>query len=252
MNRIAFFTAATATAVGAVSGHLYLSHGETEAAGGAPLTVLIANRDLAPGDLLTEADLGARKIPQAFVGQRHIRADAVKRVVGVRLNTRIDANEPLLWSDVAALGSSGRDLSSAVQEGRRGYALSGSGSFDGLLRPGDRVDILYTDKSTTATRTLLQDVLVLSVGGQMDPRVRAASRGGQVVVSADLQQSQMLATAEQHGRLKLVIRNAGDIKVMEKVPESSMAQVLGAPPVEPESKGGSAKSDEKREIERVR
>ncbi len=250
VNKIAFFTAVTATLVGAAAGHLYLAHVEDEAAGGAPMSVLIATHDLAPGDLLTEADLGQRSIPQAFVGARHIRAEAVKRVVGVRLNTRIDANEPILWSDVAALGRSGRDLSSTVQEGKRAFPLRSAGTFDGLLRPGDRVDVLFTDGETTSTRTLLQDILVLAVGGQMDAKVSTRA-AGQVVVSVDPQQSQRLATAEQYGRLLLVVRNAADIKVLDELPEATQRDVMGTPPEEPRTVSRGSEKADKREIERV-
>jgi Flp pilus assembly protein CpaB len=226
---------------------------EHEAAGGGKMAVLIATSDLKPGSVLAESHLGVREIPQAYVGSRNISAKDAKRIVGIRLSTQIKANEPVLWSDVAALGSDARDLSSSVQDGRRAYSMSGQPTFDGLLRPGDRVDLLFFQTEIGKSRVLLQDVLVLAIGGQMEGNKGGRSGGG-VVVSVDLREAQILGTAERAGTLRLVLRNPNDVQNVEKLPETSLDEVLGV--VKREEKSGNASaapaaSAKKKEIERV-
>jgi pilus assembly protein CpaB len=249
VNKPAFIIAVASTVFGAAAGHLYMSQVEHEAAGGGKMAVLIATSDLKPGSVLTEAHLGVREIPQAYVGSRNISAKEAKRIVGIRLSTQIKANEPILWSDVAALGSDAHDLSSSVQDGHRAYSMSGQTTFDGLLRPGDRVDLLFFQNESGKTRVLLQDVLVLAIGGQMEG-TKASRTGGGVVISVDLREAQIVGTAERAGMIRLVLRNPNDVQNVEKLPETSRDEVLGI--VKPEEKTGTAPAaSQKKEIERV-
>ena len=134
MNKKALLVAVIIALVGAALGHLYLTRLEAEATGGRRVPVLIAAKDLKPGMVLTEGVLGIRPIPQAYVGRRNISAQDAKKVVGIRVSSQIEANEPVLWSDIATLSQPGRDLSSAVQDGKRALSISQTNTFDGLLR----------------------------------------------------------------------------------------------------------------------
>jgi pilus assembly protein CpaB len=122
-----------------------------------------------------------------------------------------------------------------VQQGSRAVALDGrSSDFQGLLRPGDRVDVLLTtgEKTQGTTVTLLQNLLVLSVGSNIarvdEEGSKSGLRGGGVTVSATLEQAQVLAQAGQHGRLTLVLRNSDDITVIDGLPETNAANLLTA------------------------
>jgi Flp pilus assembly protein CpaB len=111
---------------------------------------------------------------------------------------------------------------------------SRAADFQGLLRPGDRVDVLLTagDKGSGSTATLLQNLLVLSVGSNIarvdDDAAKGGGRGGGVTVSATLEQAQVLAQAEQRGRLTLVLRNSDDVTVVEGLPETTGANLFAA------------------------
>lgn len=250
MNKPAFIIATVATVIGAAAGHLYMAQVEHEAAGGGKIPVLIATADLKPGSVLTEAQLGVREIPQAYVGGRNINSRDAKRIVGIRLSTQIKANEPILWSDVAALGSDARDLSSSIQDGRRAYSLTGQPTFDGLLRPGDRVDLMFIQSDGARARILLQDVLVLAIGGQMDGS-KGMRAGSGVTISVDTREAQLIATAERAGTLRLILRNPNDVQNVEKVPEVVREDVLGVPKREEKPVAAPAASEKKKEIERV-
>jgi Flp pilus assembly protein CpaB len=107
---------------------------------------------------------------------------------------------------------------------------SRAGAFDGLLRPGDRVDVLFTAGSGTepgSTVTLLQNLLVLSVGGSVaktsegGARVPGALRGGSVTLSASVADAQLITQAKERGQLSLTLRNADDIALATGVTETT-------------------------------
>lgn len=229
MNKKALLIAVIIALFGAGLGHLYLSRLESEATGGSRIPVLIATRDLKPGMVLTEGALGLRSIPQAYVGERNILERDAKKVFGIRVSTLVKANEPVLWSDIATMNQPGRDLSSAVQEGKRAFSLGGqSSTFDGLLRPGDRVDILFTPSSGENTATLLQNILVLSVSGQLSQEEggKSTRSRGSVTVSLSIEESQVLTQAEHQGVLKLVLRNPDDIELLDGVAKATRGDIV--------------------------
>lgn len=216
-----------------ILGQLYLQRLEVEVSGGPKVAVLVAAADLPVGGTLTEARLAVRDIPQAYVEGRQVKASDLKKVLGTRVTAGLQANETLLWTDLAKFSDQRRILSGLVQQGSRAVALdSRSSDFQGLLRPGDRVDVLLTASDKGGTATLLQNLLVLSVGSNIarvdDDAPKGSSRGGSVTVSATLEQAQVLAEAQQHGRLTLVLRNADDITLVDGLPETTGANLLTA------------------------
>ena len=87
MNRKALFVAAVSAALGLILLFFYQHRFETEAAGGRPVPVLFAVQEIAMGEQLTEAKLGVRNIPEAYLEERHIRRQDLRRVVGVGVST---------------------------------------------------------------------------------------------------------------------------------------------------------------------
>lgn len=214
-------------------GQLYFQRLEAEVSGGPKVAVLVAAADVPVGATLTEERLAVRDIPLAYVEARQVKASELKKVVGGRVTAGLRANETLLWSDLAKFSDQSRVLSGLVQQGSRAVALDGrSSDFQGLLRPGDRVDVLLTtgEKVQGTTVTILQNLLVLSVGSNIarvdEQASKSPVRGGGVTVSATLEQAQVLAQAEQRGRLTLVLRNADDITVIEGLPETNGTNLL--------------------------
>jgi pilus assembly protein CpaB len=104
-----------------------------------------------------------------------------------------------------------------------------SSSFDGLLRPGDRVDVLFTSNGDNATKTLMQSVLVLSVGGNIartDEATGASQRstGTSVTLSVTVEQAQIVTQSTARGKLTLSLRNAEDIALVEESKDASTSQ----------------------------
>ncbi len=232
MNRTALISALTVAGVSIAMFGLYMKKFELDAEGGSPLEVVMVTSDISLGEPLSTAALGTRSLPEAFVQDRHILAVDRERVVGIRASSYLRANQTLLWSDLATASSARRDLSALLRTGMRALTLkaNASSAFGGLLRPGDRVDVLLTANapgdSRRVTVSLLQSVLVLAVGidtGGPDQseaqELRATSQGFDVSIAVTLEQATMITHARDRGPLQLVLRNPGDEVPVEGVPD---------------------------------
>ncbi len=216
---------------------LYMQRFEAEASGGAPVSVLIAVTDIPLGVAISEAMLGTRELPEAYIEDRHIPAQDAQRVIGVRVTSGVRAGESLLWSDLATTSDQSRDLSSLVRNGQRAITIAAdvSTSFGGLVRPGDRVDVLLTIETLAQepeTVPLLQNLLVLAAGQDTGAlqrpgtTTRRPTTVNQVTLSASIEQSQLLAFASERGRVTLILRNPDDVTVVEGLPTTSIGDVI--------------------------
>src|SRR5205823_4569768 len=87
----------------------------------------------------------------------------------------------VLWTDLATNSDARRDLSSLVRAPMRAVTIraDATSTFGGLIRPGDRVDVLTTMARGNAegdrlTLPLLQNVLVLAAGRDTGGEAAAA------------------------------------------------------------------------------
>ena len=232
MKNKPLITGIVAAALGGLALHVYLARFELEAAGGAPRQVVTVTQDLGLGETITRSAVSLRALPERYVEERHILADQLERVVGTRVTSQVASGSTLLWSDLDIMQSS-RTLSGLVRAGMRAFTLADRQvDFDGLLRPGDRVDLLFTASGDSAeTRTLLQNVLVLTVGsdlGQEDEH--KTTRHGSVTLSVSIEQAQVIAHGVGRGAMRLALRNTQDMVLAEGlVPTRSVASVDALP-----------------------
>jgi pilus assembly protein CpaB len=114
--------------------------------------------------------------------------------------------------------------------------VDSSSSFGGLVRPGDRVDVLFSARENAVGKlvALLQNVLILAVGQNLG--AAAGPQGGsppsshsnQVTLSVTLEQAQILAYAKERGQLTLTLRNPDDIVITKDMPETTAEDLLQA------------------------
>jgi pilus assembly protein CpaB len=237
VNKVPLIVSLVAAASALGLSHVYFQRLEDEVSGGAPVTVLVVTEDVPAGGLITDKVLATRDVPSAYIERRQVRAAELQKVVGARVSAGVQANETLLWDDLAQNGDRVRALSGLVETGLRAIGLNGrSADFNGLLRPGDRVDVLFTtaikDGETGGTMTLLQNLLVLSVGGELGkssesaPSSRAAGHASDVTLSVTEEQAQLVTQAEERGRLSLTLRNPADIAIADGIPETTGKDVM--------------------------
>lgn len=238
VTRKAIIAAALCGVAGLVMLLLYMQRFEEEASGGPPIQVVVATRDIPLGAAISQDMLGLRPLPQSYLEDRHIPASEAQRIIGVRVTSGVKGGESLLWTDLATTSEQRRDLSALVRSGMRAITIRAdvSASFGGLLRAGDRVDVLLTaerDQRDHVTIPLLQNLLVLASGRDTgapprpgERRTYASGTVNQVTLSVTLEQAAVLALAQEQGRLTLILRNPEDIAVVENAPETTTADII--------------------------
>jgi pilus assembly protein CpaB len=235
MNRTAILVAAGVAILGFLLLAIYMRQFRLEATGGGPVELLAVRRDAEIGEPLTEQMLVVRTLPEAYVEDRHVHASDLPRVLGIQFSVNVRASQTLLWTDLTTATREQVTLSSRVPKGMRAMTISRteSDAFAGLLRPGDRVDVLLTRAKPGAeqrvvTVPLLQNLLVLAVGES----VRAAhdadltGRRDGVNLLLTIEQAGLLAQAQRDGVIRLVLRNGDDLEIAENLGETDDTDVL--------------------------
>jgi pilus assembly protein CpaB len=140
----------------------------------------------------------------------------VEDVVGHPLMYPLETNELVRQRDLAAQGS-GFGLTAKIPEGMRAVAVHTNEivGVAGFIEPGSHVDVLVTYHPEGATgqvtRTVLQDVQVLSAGRRLDPDPQAKPENVNVVtLLVTPQDSERLVWATSQGSVQFVLRNGTD------------------------------------------
>jgi pilus assembly protein CpaB len=128
----------------------------------------------------------------------------------------IQPDEPVLDARLAARGS-GIGLAPLIPAGMRAIAVRVNDvvGVAGFVLPGMRVDVLVTarppGRSDTYTRTVLQNILVLSAGQTIQTDAKSQSINAPVVtLLVDPAEAEVLTLANAEGRIQLVLRNSTD------------------------------------------
>ena len=166
----------------------------------------------------------------------------VEDVAGRPVVAAIEADEPLVEARVAQRGS-GMGLAPMIPTGMRAASVRVNDVADvaGFILPGMHVDVLATGRADghddTITRTVLQDITVLSVGQTIQADAHNPSISAAVVtllVMPDQAEALMLASTEGH--VQLVLRNSSDRSTARtggKQLHEIYAGAQAAPPVAP-------------------
>jgi pilus assembly protein CpaB len=232
MNKRALIISVVFAALGALLLMLYVKRFEEEASGGERVRVLMAVKPLELGAVIEEEAVAVREIPIAYVEDRFIKAVEKSKVVGLKLGTKIEAQQTLLWTDLAIAADERRDLSALIQPGSRAVTIRADRSDKSfaMIRPGDYVDVIANvqakdgaDKRNAVV--LIQRVLVLAVGLETAPQTIDSNQSIREMVltlSVNLPEAQLLSlTQEGKGQLMVALRNPEDPRVTEGIPEMS-------------------------------
>lgn len=178
-----------------------------------PVEVVVASENIPEGGTLSGINLAKKAIPASGAGQRNIPAAEFERILGGHVRGGIEEGEPVLWSDLEDPGATHR-LSRSIPSGRRAITVDADplSSFAGLLRPGDRIDILHEREAGSGFSPLLHDVPVLAVDRWV--RDRPESEGPAEVSTITLSllpaESIRIAHASRNGRVTFLLRNPED------------------------------------------
>jgi len=198
----------------------YASIEEEARRGRTMVQVVVAKRDLARGETLTGDVLAVREVPADYVHSTAVLPDGYAAVENQRLVSPLKRGETLLESHTEGLGA--QIFSGTLKVGSRAltFPVDEISSISGMLRPGDRIDLILTmaDANPGATSgkdmtfPLLSNVPVLATGQQV-------GRGGDdasdrtyatVTLEASPEDANRIITAQHTGKLTAVLRNPED------------------------------------------
>lgn len=174
-----------------------------KAAIGSPVPVVVAARDLRPGDRLDLRVLGVRSVPGRYAPP--LRYDSPAALVGLRAATAIPKGADLQ----RAMVDDGSRQGAPVRPGERVAQLTALGPAE-LVVPGVHVDVVVTrDQGGGTAQVVLQDAEVLSSRAVTDADPEAPQRVA-VALRVRAAQVQMLARAEDYAHAVRVVPRAVD------------------------------------------
>jgi len=183
--------------------------------------IIAAARDLPAGTQLRRGDLKLISMPERDMPRAAITdpSAAYNRALLFPMNS----NEPVTTTKLSSLtGAEG--VAATIEPGMRAVSVgfTDSTGASGLIQPRSRVDVLYTrggNVGDALTTTILEDVVVLSIGrntevqpfgavaGKQQP-VRTANQTATLMVTPE--EARKLELAKSQGKISLALRNPLD------------------------------------------
>lgn len=202
------------------------------------VTVLAASADLPAGTRVQKVHLKKISIPQATAPRGTVTEEA--QALDRALLYPVTQNEPILSNRLSSVtGADG--VASLIEPGKRAVSVSvaDAASAGGLIQPRSHVDVLFTKTGSMAeavTSTVLEDVIVLSVGRNVEaPGAPAAGASGgsssstpaaavapttgnrSVTLLVTPEQARVVELAKNQGKISLALRNPKDSVKNEEV-----------------------------------
>jgi pilus assembly protein CpaB len=195
--------------------------------------VVAAAGNIKIGSILRSSDLTTIEIAGPLPDGAILKAqDAIGRGVLSALYT----GEPILNNRLAAPGSGG-GLAATIPQGLRAAAVKVDEvvGVAGFVTPGMRVDVLVSgtppgatnnNVQGTVTKTLLQNIEVLSAGTDIQKDAEGKPQQVQVVnLLVNPEQAELLSLAGNETKIQLVLRNPLDTQIA-KPAETSLVQLF--------------------------
>ncbi len=195
------------------------------------IEVVHALTDIPAGSPLTQDRVEIKKVPQRFLPANPLLYRDLATYLEMPVSETLKKGAMILTSDFA-VAEVARTLSGRIPQGERAMSIpvDAISGVSGLLRPGDRIDVLGTfpmgnkdevvpeaggDGVGYVTMNLLQNVTLLAVGQEISD-IAADSRqqrGAYSTVTASLtpDESELLTIAQTRGKLTLLLRHRDDL-----------------------------------------
>ncbi|WP_418791039.1 Flp pilus assembly protein CpaB [Phosphitispora sp. TUW77] len=204
-------------------------------------SVAVANARIPEKTLITANMVTMKDIPAEYVNS-HAVSD-MSQVVGSTARAEIEAGEQILDTKVVKIDSDRQSLAYSIPLGMRAISIkiNEQTGVGGLLKPGDRVDVLGTveveifspDPNVNTTReikthVLLQNAEVLAVGTDIgEPKAEgeknsASASAGTVTLAVPNEKTQLVAYMASKGDLYLTLRAPADNSIEDRPSIDSM------------------------------
>jgi pilus assembly protein CpaB len=204
--------------------------------------VIAANRDLPAGTRLTKRDLKKLNLADNDLPKTAILDETA--LLDRALLFPVSENEPITTSKVASLGGA-EGLSATISQGKRAVSvpINDVSSAGGLIQPRSHVDVLFTRTGSmreALTTTILQDVIVLSIGKQTEvaqgtdaTKTVAKPQNPSATLMVTPEDARKLELAKNEGKIGLSLRNPLDRSTLDDnsaVTAEALDPILAGPP----------------------
>lgn len=175
-----------------------------------PVKIVVAKENLNIGDILSYENLAIREMPRDYIHSAAVRSDSADSVVGKRIMQPLSAGESLLRNFLASSKTSG--FSNLIEKGKRAltFPVDLVSSLSGLLRPGDRIDLMVTlSDGKSVTLPLLKNVTILATGGIVDDEGRISEDGDYqtITITVSPLNAAKITHARNVGNVTVVLRS---------------------------------------------
>jgi len=200
------------------------------------VNVIVAGADLSYGQRITRNDLRRQPFPADALPERAFTDQDLDQLFPDGISERVvlramDEQEIVLASKLTEPGK-GVGVTSHLRSGMRAITIpvNTTSGVAGHLRPGDRVDVLWSGRSGDrgeVTQLIQSNLRLIAVDQNADmDRAETISSPQTVTVEATPSDAAKLAQAQASGRIALALVGADDQDVSEFV-EVTQDQLLG-------------------------
>lgn len=225
--------------------------------------VIVAKVAIPAGSALTSDNLAVRSIPERYLSSTTVEPNALDKIDGQRIMVDLQPGDPIDRGALERLEKVA--LSTTIAKGERAITVPVDqiSSINGMLLPGDIIDIVYVGpgltsnsyagiqsaptsdkkeapKDLTHVRVMLQAVPVIATGKTTKRRMVKTENGTEHEVSVDFstvtlklsaQDAEQVMLAEKLGSLTAILRNPDDKDHIGKsiVDEVEFKSVEGPP-----------------------
>jgi pilus assembly protein CpaB len=240
----------------------YLANAEKELASSyEKKKVIVAKREIAPGEAVSVDNLAVREIPKRYLASTALAPEELEQVEGQKLVVGMKPGDPI---DRGALERSDRAaLSTTVEKGERAitFPVDEVSSISGMLVPGDVIDLMFTGPGTTENsyrngevkelthvRALLEAVPVIATGKTTQTRTVRTPGGESQEVNMDFttvtlkvtpEQAEQVLLGQKLGQLTAVLRNPADqgVRARHAVLDEAVFKRVGGGPAAAAGRG---------------
>ncbi len=194
-------------------------------AGRETVQVVVAARNMAPGDIINSNSAAVREFPKEFLHESALSSSEFSKIEGEALLIGVRAGEPLL--PVYTVTRGGAYFSGAVKEGRRALTIQVDelSSIAGMVRPGDKIDLIMTAKPPAQamgvglqtgaaperyTFPLLSGVEVLATGRAQRGTGGAGETYNTMTLNVTPQEANAIIAAKAEATVTAVLRSPKD------------------------------------------
>ncbi|MBF0197533.1 MAG: Flp pilus assembly protein CpaB [Planctomycetes bacterium] len=208
----------------------------------AMVEVLCTTRQIIAKSVIERADLKMIELPETSVTPDMVKMPEIGVVEGKTIQREVNRGGVLFHSDF--LGKQ-RERMSGISKGRRllSVPVSQVTGVSGLIKPGSRVDLLYTESASakrggagadsSSTAILLENVTVYATDSQtIDiPQSSMSNRGrsySTLVLSVTPTEAAVLVAANRLGTITFTLRSKSDFtpsKILTEVDKNSLVSL---------------------------